>query len=359
MMTNITKEDLEKKLQSGLSVKEIAEQYDCGEMTIYRKIKKYNIQQDKPLYQNKDWLQEELKNKDILEIAIEQKVAEHTISRWMKKFKLEKPSPLYQNKDWLLKQTHNFNSVKELCDEYGLVEYTVKSWCRKFNIYFNNGAVKNYDEEYFKIIDSENKAYYLGLLMADGFMHKDIYSFGIGLKTEDRYMIESMLNDIGYKTELELKISEFGKEAWYATICSKKMCADLIYLGIVPKKSGKEIFPEYAIPSELKRHFIRGFIDGDGWITNNVSGDRYYSLEVGMCSMSINILYSIKILLEEELGIEMHITKRSDKELFDLKAFTKNAKVLLDYLYINSNIFLKRKKVKYDNVQLGPVNKNV
>lgn len=356
----ISKEELIRRLGAGQKVSEIAKELNYGEKTIYRAINKYDLKKEEPLYKNPEWLLKELQTKEIQDIAKEQNVATHTISRWMKRYNITKPNPLYQDKKWLEEQAKIFNTIKELSDHFGFVEYTVRDWCRKHNVKFNNSNNSDFIENYFKEIDTERKAYYLGLLMADGFMKKNLSIYGIGLKVEDTYMIENLLRDINYKTAIYEKVSEFGALASYVDICSKKMCTDLIYHGIVPKKSGKECFPTYSIPNKLQKHFIRGFMDGDGWITNSTSSDKkYYQLEVGMCSMSINILYGIQQYLKNTLNIDTNITKRSDKELFYLKIYSSSAKMFLDHIYEESTIFLTRKKNKYDNVQLGPVNKNV
>lgn len=360
----IDEKELKLLLQQGETVSKISELYSCGEMTVYRAINKYGLKKEKPIYQNKEWLQKEISCKTIDQVASEQKVDSKTICRWIKKFNIKKNSPLYQNKEWLEKQRKKFNTIKELADAYDFSEYTVSDWCRKYNIKFNNSKDSFFDEKYFNAINSERKSYYLGFLMADGFMNSNLNNFGIGLCEKDEYMIVNLLNDMKYETSISKRISGFGKNSSYATICSTSMCKDLIYHGIVPKKSGKEIFPQYSIPEELKIHFIRGFIDGDGWITNNISkdnktGKEYFKLEIGMCSMSLNILCDIKDYLKNKHDINSNITREKNKlKLYNLKIFGRVGKEFLDILYKDATIYLDRKKIKYDNVQLGPVNKN-
>lgn len=49
------------------------------------------------------------------------------------------------------------------------------------------------------------------------------------------------------------------------------MVSDLMKYGITPKKTGTERINLDMIPSNLQRHFFRGLVDGDGWITNSIS----------------------------------------------------------------------------------------
>ena len=356
----IDKVNLIKDMKNNMTVKEIAKKYNCSEMTIYRAMNKYNIKRDEPLYKNKKLLQNKLNNKSIDEISEELKVDISTIKRWIKKFDLElnKEKPLYQNKEWLIEKANQFNTIKEIADKYNLNEYTLSCWYRKFNIKLNHSKNTDFNENYFNKINCENKAYFLGFLMADGCMNKDLNTISLGLKLEDEYMLKKLLSELNYKKKITYAKSGFNKDAAYIQIHSIKMCKDLIYLGISPKKSGKEYFPKDEIEYKFIKDFIRGFLDGDGWITNYINEDKYYNVQTGFVSMSINILIGIKEFIKKEINIEGNINKRKDRDnLYDLIFYSNNAKQFLDYIYKDSNIFLIRKKEKYDNVKLGPIYK--
>lgn len=346
------KEEL-KELLKNHTVAEISIIKGCGEITVYRYIKKYNLKKEKPLYQNREWLIKKLKFKTIQDIAIEANCNNITISRWMKKFKISKEKPLYQNKEWLMEQTKKFKNAKAVADHYGMIEDTINSWYRRYNIKFNADKTSDFVEDYFENIDTEHKAYWLGLLTADGFMHKSLKNFGIGLKTKDKYILQKFLDDIKYKTNIATKISGFNKRSNYITICSTRMCKDLIYHGIVPHKSGKEYIDIENINERYIKDFIRGYIDGDGWIS---ICKKTKNPTVGICSMSINILYDIKEYLENNLNVNCHIRRRKNKKkLFDITINSSNAIKLLDYIYKDSTIHLIRKFNRYENVKNLPL----
>ena len=345
----IEKEALEKDLKQ-MSIAQIATKYNCGETTVYRAIKKYDLKKEKPNYQNKEWLKEELKHKSAKEIAEDEKVNEHTIYRWINCFKLIKTVPLYQNKEWFEEQAKNFNSLTDIAAHYGFKRDTIDEWARTFGITFNKCKKSNFEENYFQNIDTEHKAYWLGFFMADACIDREQYNFQFGLMENDRYMLEKFLSEIKYKTKIDDRTGGFDTPCCYITVCSIKMVRDLIYLGVVPRKSGRETFPTDLIPKDLQRHFIRGFLDGDGWITYN---DKRPKCNIGWCSMSLNILIDIKDFLENELNLfdKGKIRKRKDKnKLYDLTFNTSNAIKVLDYLYENATIFLDRKYKKYDSV---------
>ena len=178
--------------------------------------------------------------------------------------------------------------------------------------------------------------------MADFGMRKDCYSFEFGLKKDDKYIIEKLAKELNCESKLQHHKDNI-REAYSLVISSKEICKDLIYHGIVPNKSGKEVLPN-TVPKELIKHFIRGFIDGDGYI----GGENDKTLAI--CSMSYNILLSIKLFLEKELNIKKYEIRPTLKEsgniLYYYKIYGDSFIKVLDYLYKDSTIYLTR---KYDN----------
>lgn len=72
------------------------------------------------------------------------------------------------------------------------------------------------------------------------------------------------------KTNRPLQFIELNKKnknwsnQYRISIHSEKICNDLFNLNCINKKSLELKFPKGKIPPELLRHFIRGYIDGDG-----------------------------------------------------------------------------------------------
>lgn len=300
------------------------------------------------MYKNKEWLQNNINNKTDLEIALECNVSEITISRWRKKFNLERDVPKYQNKDWLIDQLKEHGSATSVALANGYNVHTVNSWCLKFGIStkqreeLKNGTLV---EGYFKNIDTEHKAYWLGFLMADGMISKDLSRLYILLGEKDECILEAFKKDIGSDALIKDRTGGFGTHCKELTICNKSMCADLIYHGIVPRKTGKETLPD-TIPPELIRHFIRGFMDGDGCVRR---GSKYASsLVLDFAGTSYNIFHSIHDYFVSQNIIEhdIKISKETNSKCMHLNYYSSNATKVLDHLYENATIYLQR---KYDN----------
>lgn len=139
----------------------------------------------------------------------------------------------------------------------------------------------NHDHFYFSSIDSPNKAYILGLLIADGWVDADRNVVGIQLTEEDAFIIEKIKEE--WKTDNKIitcfKKPILRKDKAKTYICSPmkrisvnspKMFEDLQRLGLKQNKSLVITLP--LIGEEYDGDLFRGIIDGDGSIYVHSNG---------------------------------------------------------------------------------------
>jgi hypothetical protein len=124
------------------------------------------------------------------------------------------------------------------------------------------------DETFFQTIDSEEKAYFLGLLSADGFVDRNGRVFKINLQARDEHILRDMKEAMksGHPIKDRQTAGGFsgsGPQKLLA-ISSIKLVSDLAKYGIAPGKSKTLTFPD--LPEDLECHFARGSFDGDGHI---------------------------------------------------------------------------------------------
>lgn len=339
----MNKEWLTEQLQTK-TVSQITKELGCGDSTVYRWIRKFGIQyKDKPPFQNKEWLINELQTKTIVQISMEQNVSTHTISRWCKRFEINTTYKPYRNKEWLIEQLQKHDgSIRAIARETGYCRYSISEWIKRHKIPMDSQKHSVYmlDEEYFNTIDTEEKAYFLGFLMADGYMHKDLSHLSLDIQSQDAYILNELKNQLKYTGNIRHQEIENKSDTDTINICSQKLCKSLIFHGIVPLKSGKEILP-YTVPENLIKHFIRGFFDGDGHIGNN-------SLVWDICSLSRNILLSIKEYFEKILDIKEYklipyYGPKSTKTLYYYNIYGDSARKVIYHLYEDANLYLIRK----------------
>jgi dUTP pyrophosphatase len=193
----------------------------------------------------------------------------------------------------------------------------------------NSNTKYNFDRDFFKEIDSEEKAYIAGWIGSDGTICKDSWKIIISIHKRDRECLENIKNIICE----ELPITEYKKDMVSLDINSKNMCQDLCKLFNIErgKKSDLINFPELN-NDDLTWAFIRGYFDGDGSIRDIL---QRASPECSITSMSNNMLKSIA----EFVKIPYKLI--NDKLCY----YGTNCIDFLGKLYINSkqNLRLKRK----------------
>lgn len=211
------------------------------------------------------------------------------------------------------------------------------------------GTTKLYkcDEHYFDSIDSEHKAYWLGVLFADGNVQKYGNQSGIIiLSSKDTDWVNLFKTDLKYTGPLLKEVHNvYNKEISKLRVVSEQLFIDLNKLGCVPKKSLIIEFPN--IPEEFIPHFIRGYFDGDGsvGIYKNSSKADYLTLRSSIVSGSKGFLEKVLKFLPVKKD---HITKNKDKELYLIELSVNDSISLYNYMYKDSTICLDRKKLIFE-----------
>lgn len=130
---------------------------------------------------------------------------------------------------------------------------------------------KTKNESFFKSIDCESKAYFLGLLIADGNVNKDYVR--LSLVESDRHIIELFANELESTNKIYTRVRTDGNARDQAcfTFNSQEVVGDLAALGVSERKSFTVVPPK--IDNHLRKHMIRGIIDGDGCLSVSKRGE--------------------------------------------------------------------------------------
>ena len=209
-------------------------------------------------------------------------------------------------------------------------------------------------EDFFDKIDTQEKAYILGLLYADGWNQTDRNVVGIGLKESDKEILDKITSliqptkPLGYYKKNKLKRGfENSQNEYRLVIANKRISERLVELGCGKAKTHNLTFPtEEQVPSCLIRHFVRGYFDGDG----SVYGDKQKQLSfVG----TIDFLLPLQQVLIKELGFsETKLDQRHkdrDNKIRSLKYGGNNQCIKFrEWLYKDATIYLERKKNVFD-----------
>lgn len=212
----------------------------------------------------------------------------------------------------------------------------------------NNGyKIKSVDSNFFEKIDTQEKAYILGFIYADGCVTN--HALQIKISKNDIELLEQIKSVMHSDHKIGVYTNNngygVGNEYCAIRIQDYKIENDLKSLGVIPRKTKTLSFPtNLQVPENLLRHFVRGFFDGDGSV---------YKHDVPCISFTgtYDMLYGVKQEMQKITNTQANIYQYKDKDIFDYKVGGANQmKNIYDYLYKDATIFLGRKKNKFEEV---------
>ena len=209
-----------------------------------------------------------------------------------------------------------------------------------------------FNNHYFDDIDTEEKAYWLGFIYADGYIINGIKgkindTFGITLSEKDIGHIKKFKKCVESNHKIHTYKNSYNTYSSYIKITDQHFVDTLISKGVLRNKSLILRFPtEDIVPKKLIFHFMRGYFDGDGSFKKN--GTNAYDMSI---LGTKEFLTEFKTVLNVDNKIKK-ARKNSNVNNYELtfggmikvKHFSKK-------LYENANIYLDRKYERYLKIQ--------
>ena len=292
-------------------------------------------------------------------------VSVHTISRLLKK----------NNVDVINRQNLVLYTDEEIINDYCNLGLTLSQIAKNRNttipllskklkekgidiINYHNKA--KFNEHIFDSINTEEKAYWLGFIFADGYISnlekqknqkKLKYGFELSLGIQDINHLHKFNKFMEYegdnvkigKTKLETK--EHQRCRW--SIGSKHLWNTLNNFGCTPNKSLTLKFPDLSIFKNkyLILSFIRGYFDGDGCVSiyNRNGKSRLSTSLLGTSEM----LTFIQNLFFKENKLTRNNKNNDVTYVYALSG--QKAYTFLSIIYNNATIYLDRKYQKFKN----------
>ena len=264
-----------------------------------------------------------------------------------------------QIKNDILLRYEDEKDLSKLSKEYNIPIMSIYNLLRKEQIYDNkygrkihHDKIRKYSlkERFFDNINSDEKAYFLGILYADGTNSTKNGEISLRLQEDDIEILEKLnnliqpLKPIGYI----MKKKNNHKNMRRLVINSKYMSKRLNEIGMMPNKTFVLKYPIWLC-DDLHKHFIRGYFDGDGCVTFNKSNKQLCISFTGTEDMMLGIQ---NILISE---LDFYKTKLSDRHpnkyhnIRSLQYFGNgNSKKFYNFIYENTDIYMKRKKNKFE-----------
>ena len=250
----------------------------------------------------------------------------------------------------IIEDYKNNVSIRQISEKYDVTRPTVSKFLEEKGIKTTKGnhyRIYHHNESFFDIIDTKEKAYWLGFMFADGYIvdeseHYGQDKFGISLAEQDKKTLEDFAKAIQSNNPICVysRKDNIGQPLCRILLTSQKTVDDLIKHGCVKQKS-LILQPPIDVPQNLTRHFIRGFFDGDGSISKtlkqNKSQEYWYSINITSTYEMIEWIYAFL-----EMGSIIK-EKRRDKTYYYSLGGHQQVKKFFHILYDNATIYMERK----------------
>ncbi len=320
--------------------------------------KAYEFSKEQKEFMKNNYLS--MTNQELTDYFNDERITKPKVSRWLRKNGCQRgkgyvydSNCLFSNEDVnFIKDNYLNMSYREIGNILGVTERQVRGKIGTLGL----KKYRTICDDYFNVIDTPIKSYFLGYLYADGWVvyntNKSNYELGIMLQIDDEYILEKLNEELGgqniisYREPRDIKMSNgqiihSGKQSCLR-VYSKNIVEQLISHGVVPNKTQKEIYP--IVDDNLFFDWLRGYIDGDGcfWSMKN----NYY---MHITCATDKVLYYIKDKLETH-NIKTKIYKENDNKYRLMCIDVESMKILINKLYYNENIFCLRRKyelIKY------------
>lgn len=283
-------------------------------------------------------------NYTMKQIAEKLKINRKTVSRYLKQNDIKTKSKYADKEQEILEEFKKNPNYLSVSKKFSLSPTTIKKIVNKNDLYSDIGVYgnkqHNVDEDYFKVIDTEEKAYWLGFIAADGCVYEcgNSKRFQINLSTVDLEHLKKLKESL--KTDYEITFSR-NDEICTLTICNKNFSENLIKQNIIPRKS--LVFEPPEIREDLIHHFIRGYFDGDGCI--------YYYEDRNSFEFSIVGGQTFADYANEKIEAKTNIYIKQDKYYYVRCTKKEEIYNIYKYLYEDATIYLERKYNKFKKLE--------
>lgn len=349
---------------SGANIKYLSNKYKLYHIRIISILNKFGI-----IYDN-NFIKQSVKDniiKDYNEtkcsfrsLARKYKISQTTVSKILLYEKplldgflrLEKAKWLKDNVSIIIDMYNSGMTSRCISRKIGIDKKSILNALHKNNVNFVPRSKRRkyeLDDTIFEVIDTQEKAYWLGFLAGDGCNTGRGVSLGLKsadvdhLKKFQTFMKTNSPIGPANKTDKETGRIYYGNRIG---IVSKKISNDLSSKGVVQRKSLIYQFPMW-LDSNLYSSFILGLIDSDGcfYYTHGGIRSKHKSLHISFMGTQSSASNIAKIFCRECSINNITVVPVKNNFIFGLGGNLQLLRIV-EFLYSKSPVFLLRKKIK-------------
>lgn len=269
---------------------------------------------------------------------------------------------------------NHYKSIGNLAREFGVSRSVVTDYLNFREVHIEPMRAKYFcDRNFFENIDSEEKAYILGVIMSDGCVANNGWFWYIAVAEDDRLWLEKIRSVLkaGHPIHMIKRDSSpreiRGKFYWCKNLVklaigSIKMVQDLARLGIFPRKSLTIRWPN-LVPVEFQRHMLRGLFDGDGSIVISNSSTKN-SPTWKLASGSKRFLEECREYIHQNCGLNLvKLDESIDLQRPNGRCLKyvgrESCRKLYHLMYDEATIWLDRKRKIFEGLYEEPTHMNI
>ena len=216
--------------------------------------------------------------------------------------------------------------VMELSDKFQLHRTTIQRVLKRHNVKLRKRTPAHYNIHFFDEYNI-NSCYWAGFIAADGYVRFDRANVSIHLSA----------NDSSHLKKLEILTSYVGKTRVHDNDCCLSFAGEWFpkaladNFDIYPRKTFNVTISN-KIPKDMIPHFLRGYFDGDGCVTN--AGEY---LKISFTSGSTTLLKQIsEFFYDNDIRVRNEFGMPKVFNNCFIAYNCKNAQQVLDLLYLDS-----------------------
>ena len=298
-----------------------------------------------------------IKEMNAQEIAEAYKVDGVTVAKYLRGAGVEirnsrnKKSPFEEAIPKWIERYNAGETLLEIANAYGTYPQTVHKHIQDkvtMRHYAETSQIHDIEHpDYFEVIDSPEKAYWLGIWFGTGFIATTPLSRECTLiaGVNQRKTIDRFKSVIGYTRPIQI-VKKRKSEVARLRIHNKQFAKSLEMQGLIPEKQDDLKFPKH-LDSAFYSPFLLGYIEGKGSCyihTQQVKGKTYYQLWLYVFGTN-DFLTTVKEVLKSEAHAEANIkeVKKRGKDggiryEIRISRFSEVEKTI-EWLYQNAPIF--------------------
>lgn len=233
--------------------------------------------------------------------------------------------------------------IEKICNKK---RSTISYWIRKYDLTEKMKYIKK-DNYRFDKIDSPEKAYALGFILADAGITSSNTEITVALKDKCivDFIAELINGNVNVSTYFNKKTKRFPRARLIKKIVD------------ITKFTGGNAKADRHYPrvrEDLERYLILGLFDADGCITWGRRKDKNRIWQKISFTSQLKILEGVQKYLYKNLGISTIVRPKSNENCYVLEFAERNdVLTFCNHIYPNEDfIILKRKYLKYKALRL-------